>query len=111
MYIIWNFFVPFRNGHFHNVASLLTNVVKLDVEKGNVVSTLSNVAHINVEMYNVDETLFDVVNPKVRIRNVVSMWIGGFTRHDVISTKRQRRNNVEMFAGIRPETQNIDKHR
>ena len=51
--------VLFGNGHFHNVVSTLTNVVKLDVENGNILSTLSDVDHINVERYNVDLTLFD----------------------------------------------------
>ena len=59
-------FVLFGNGHFHNVVSTLTNIVKLDVEKDNVVSTLSNVVHINVEIRNVDSTLFDVVIPTLR---------------------------------------------
>ena len=69
------FFVLFGNGHFHNVVSTLTNVVKLDVEKDNVVSTLSDVVHINVEIRNVDSTLFDVVNSNVEIHNVVSTLI------------------------------------
>ena len=73
------FFVPFRNGHFRNVVSTLTNVVKLDVEKENVVLTLSSVAHINVEIHNVDSTLFDVVNSNVEIHNVVSALTGGCT--------------------------------
>ena len=60
-------FVPFRNGHFHNVVSTFTNVVRLDVENGNVVSTLSNVVHINVEIHNIDSTLFGVKNSNVEI--------------------------------------------
>ena len=47
------FFVIFRRGHFHNVVSTFSNVVKLDVENDNVVSTLSNVVHVNVEIHNV----------------------------------------------------------
>ena len=64
-------FVIFRNGHFHNVVSTFTNVVKLDVENGNVVSTFSSVVHTKVEMHIVDSTFLDVVN-----------------------------SNVEMFAGV-----------
>ena len=70
------FFVLFRSGHFHNVVSMFTNVVKLDVENNNVVSTLSNVVHVNVEIHNVDSTLLDVVNFSVEIHNVVSTLIG-----------------------------------
>ena len=47
----------FRSGHFHNVVSTFTNVVKLDVENDNVVSTSSNVVHVNVEIHNVVSTL------------------------------------------------------
>ena len=50
------FFVLSGNGHFHNVVSALTDIVKLDVEKDNVVSTLPNVVHINFEIRNVDST-------------------------------------------------------
>ena len=71
--------VPFRNGHFHNIVSTLTNVVKLNVEKDNFVSTLSNVTHINVEIQSVDSMLFDVVNFNIEIQNVVSTFIGGYT--------------------------------
>ena len=60
----------FRSGHFHNVVSTFTNVVKLDVENDNVVSTLSNVVHVNVEIRNVDSTLFDIVHFNVEIHNV-----------------------------------------
>ena len=52
------FFVLFRRGHFHNVVSTFTNIVKLDVENNNVVSTLSNVVYVNVEIHNVDSTLY-----------------------------------------------------
>ena len=69
------FFVLFRRGHFHNVVSTFTNIVKLDVENNNIVSTLSNVVHVNVEIHNVDSTLLDVVNFNVEIHNVVSMLI------------------------------------
>ena len=87
VYSIWNefFFVSFRNSRFHNVVSTLTNVFKLDVEKDNVFWTFFNVAHINIE-----------------IHKVVSTLIWGCTRYDVIPTKRQRWNNVEMFAGFIP---------
>ena len=51
------FFVGFENGHFHNIASTLPNVVKFDVENDSVISTLSDVAHVNVEIHNVDSTL------------------------------------------------------
>ena len=71
----WYFFVLFKSGHFHNVVSTFTNVVKLDVENDNVVSTLSNVVHVNVEIHNVDSTLFDVVHFNVEIHNVVSTLI------------------------------------
>ena len=69
------FFVFFGNGHFHNVSSVLTNVVKLEVEKNNIVSTLSNVVHINVEINNDVSTFFNVVNSNVEIQNVVSTLI------------------------------------
>ena len=65
----------FRNGHFHNVASTFTNVVKLNVENDNVASRLSSVFHINIEIQNVDSTLFDVVNSNVEKHNVVSALI------------------------------------
>ena len=64
----------FRNDHFHNVVSTLTNALKLYVKK-DVVSTLSNIAHINVEIHNVDSTLFDAVNSNVERHNVVSTLI------------------------------------
>ena len=62
-------FVVFRNGHFHNVVSTFTNLVKLEVENDNVAPTLSNIVH------NVDSTLFNVVNSNVEIHNVVSTLI------------------------------------
>ena len=64
----------FGNGHFHNVVSTLTNVVKLNLEKDNVVSMLSKLVHINVEIHNVDSMLFNV-NSNVEIQNVVSTMI------------------------------------
>ena len=91
--------VLFRNGYFHNVLSTFTNFVHIKVENNNVISTLSNVVHINVEIHNINSTLFDVVNSNVEIHNVVSTLIWRCPRHDVASTKRQRWNNVEMFAG------------
>ena len=51
------FLVLFGNGYCHNVASTLTKVKKLHIEKDNVVSTLPDVVQINVEIYNVDSTL------------------------------------------------------
>ena len=57
IFSIWIFpdivFVLFRSGHFHNVVSTFTNVVKLDVENDNVLSMLSNVVHVNIEIHNV----------------------------------------------------------
>ena len=69
------FFVFYRSGHFYNVVSTFTKVVKLDVGNDNVVSKLPNVVHVNVEIHNVDSTLLDVVNFNVEIHNVVSMLI------------------------------------
>ena len=78
-YSIWMFFVClfvcFRSGHFHNVVSTFTNVVKLDVENGNIVSTSFNIVHVNVEIRNVDSTLLDVANFNVEIHKVVSTLI------------------------------------
>ena len=69
-------FVLFRNGHFQNVVSTFTNVVKFDVENDNVVSTLSNAdAHINAEIHNTDSTLLDNVNSNVEIHNAISMLV------------------------------------
>ena len=101
VYFIWMiFFALFRSGHFHNIVSTFTNVLKFDVENDNVVSTLSNVVHVNFEINNVDSTLWDVVNLNVEIRNVVSTLIWHCPSRNVGSTKRQRWNNVEMFAGF-----------
>ena len=76
LYSIWNnFLVLFRNGHFHNVFSTFTNVVKLNVENGNIVSTLSNPIHINIEIHNVDSMMQDFVNSNVEIHNIVSMLV------------------------------------
>ena len=54
-------FFLFGNGHFHNVVSTFTNVLKLDIENDNVTPTLYNIVLINVEIHNVDSMLFDVV--------------------------------------------------
>ena len=72
------FFVLFRKGHFHNVASTFTNLVHINVENDNFVLTLPNVVYIDVEIHNIDSTLFDVVNSNVA------------PRRDVVSTKSQR---------------------
>ena len=48
------FFVLFGNGHFYNIVSTLSNIVKLAIEKDNVVSMLSNVVHNNIEIQNLD---------------------------------------------------------
>ena len=86
------FFVFFRNGHFHNFVSTLTNVVKLDVEKDNVISTFSNVVHINVEIHSVDQTLFDVVNSNVEIhRSCLNVDL----RLYHVTTPYQPKHNVE----------------
>ena len=69
--------VLFRNGHFQNVVSTFSNVVKLHVENDNVVSMLSYVVHVNIEIHNVGSTLFDVVNSNVETHNVVSTLIWG----------------------------------
>ena len=96
-YSIWIiFFVLFKSGHFHNVVSTFTNVVKLDVENDNVVSTLSNVVHVNVEIHSVDSTLLDVVNFNVEIHNVVStlIWhcLTSWRRINQKATLKQRWN-------------------
>ena len=61
-------FVLLRKGHFHNVVSTFTNVVRIRVENDNVV-------YINVEIHNIDSMLFDVLNSNVKIHNVVSTLI------------------------------------
>ena len=54
-YSIWIiFFLLFRSGHFHNVLSTFTNVVKLDVEND---STLLDAVNFNDEIHNVVSTL------------------------------------------------------
>ena len=55
------FFFLFGNGHFLNVVSTFTNVLKLDVENENVTPTLCSIVLINVEIHNADSMLFDVV--------------------------------------------------
>ena len=98
VYPNWNYSCfLFRNDHFHNVISTLTNVVKLYVEKDNVVSTLSDIAHIKVQIHNVASTLFDVVNSNVEIHNVVSTLIWGCIkswRHINQKTTLKQRWNV-----------------
>ena len=93
---IWNNFVSvlFRNGHFHNVVSTFFNVVKLNVENDNVVSTLSNVVHINIKIRC--WTLWTM-----KYTTLFQRWFDVAPRRDVVSTKRQRWNNVEMFAGMK----------
>ena len=61
-------FVLLRKGHFHNVVSTFTNVVRISMENNNVV-------YINIEIRNIDSTLFDVLNSNVEIHNVVSRLI------------------------------------
>ena len=54
-YSIWIiFFLLFRRGHFHNVLSTFTNVVRLDVEND---STLLDAVNFNDEIHNVVSTL------------------------------------------------------
>ena len=48
------FFLLFRSGHFHNVLSTFTNVVRLDVEND---STLLDAVNFNDEIHNVVSTL------------------------------------------------------
>ena len=50
----------FAKGHSHNVASMLINVVKLNVENNSIVLTLPNLANITVDIGNVESTLFNV---------------------------------------------------
>ena len=66
------FFVLFRSAHFHNVVSMFTNVVKLDVENDNVVSTLSDVVHINLKIHNVDSTLLGIFNVDLTLPHIVT---------------------------------------
>ena len=82
------FLFLFRNDYFHNVVSMFTNFVKLDVENYNVVSTLFNVIHVNVEIENVDSTFFDVVNSSIEIHNVDSTL-------SHVATSHQPKDNVE----------------
>ena len=68
-----NFFFSFQlfeDGHLHNVASTLINVMKLYVENKSIVSTLHNVVNINIDL-----TLFNDVNFNVDIHDVVSTLI------------------------------------
>ena len=75
---------------------MFTNVVKLDVENDNLVSTLSNVAHVNVEIHNVDSTLYIST---LKYATLFQRWFDVVPRCDIASTKRQRWNNIEIFAG------------
>ena len=84
----------FSNGQVGNVASTLTNVVKIDVENNNVVSTFSNVVQFNVEKHNVVSTFF------FDVHNVVSMliWRCATSRRHINLKKRW--TDVEMFDGM-----------
>ena len=85
VYSIWNdffFFVLFENGHFYNVVSTLTNVLKLDVEIENVVSTLSNINHTTLKYTTLIRRWFDVV-----------------LLRDVISTERNVETTLKFLLG------------
>ena len=76
----------FENGHIHNVAS-----------------TLSNVVNINVDIENVDSTLFNVVNFNVDIHNIVStlVWRRPTSRsHINLTTTLKQCWNVCWVIGI-----------
>ena len=51
-------------------------------------------------MQNVDSTLFQDVNSTVEITAFFQRWFDVVPLHDAVSIKRQRWNNVEMFAEI-----------
>ena len=82
------YFVAFGNGHYLNIVSTLTDVVKLDFENGIVVLTLSTVVHLNVDMHNVDLTFFGSANFIVDIHSVVSTLIWRCLTLSYISSKR-----------------------
>ena len=58
-----------------------------------------NFCYRNYYLKNNDSTLFNVVNSKVEIHNFVSTLVWCCPTSRIMPTKRQRRNNIEIFSG------------
>ena len=71
-------------------------MVQFNVEKHNVVSTLFNVVNFNDDVHNVVSAM--------TYTTLFQRWFDVVRRRDVISTQKQRGTDVEMFAGVLPQT-------
>ena len=86
------FFVLFENGRSPNVAATLTKFMKLDVEKDNVALTLLTLFISTLEYKTSIRHCSTLQTPTLKYTTLFRRCFDVVSRHDVISTKKQRWN-------------------
>ena len=95
MYLVFNDFYLFGNGHIYNVLTLPNNM-KLNVKSDKLVSTLPKVAHKTVEIDNINVRLLDVLLSNVDIDNIVFFNVD--LTLSFVATSYQPKNNVKTIS-------------